>query len=54
VSVLVWTLPFDLTGIGGPVGRTTAGIALLVTESHKPHHHDKVETTLEETKSLPK
>jgi hypothetical protein len=28
------------------VVKTTAGIALRVTESHKPHHHDKVETLL--------
>jgi hypothetical protein len=28
------------------VVKTTAGIALRVTESHKPHHHDKVEALL--------
>jgi hypothetical protein len=45
VSLLVWILPFDLTGMGGPAGSyTTTGIALWVIESHKPHHHDKVGT----------
>jgi hypothetical protein len=47
VSLLVWALPFDLTGVGGSAGSsTTAGIALRVTESHKPHHHDEVEAAL--------
>jgi hypothetical protein len=37
--------------MGGSAGsKTTAGIALRVIESHKPHHHDhhhdKVETPL--------
>jgi len=46
VSLFVWALPFDLSGMGGPTSSyATAGIALLVTESHKPpHHHYKVET----------
>jgi hypothetical protein len=45
--LLVWTLPFDLTGMGGPAGSsTTTGIALRVTGLHKPHHHDKVKTPL--------
>jgi hypothetical protein len=52
-SLLVWTLPFDLTGMGGPASsQTTAGIALRVTESHKPHHHDKVETLLGDVKTV--
>jgi hypothetical protein len=47
VSLLVWALPFYVTGMGGLAGsQTTPGIALRVTESHKPHHHDKVETPL--------
>jgi hypothetical protein len=47
VSLLVWTLPFDLIGMVGPADSyTTAGIALRVSESHKPRHHDKAETFL--------
>jgi hypothetical protein len=53
VSLLVWTLLFDLTGMGGPAGSlTTAGIALRVTELHKPHHHGEVETTMGGTSTL--
>jgi hypothetical protein len=38
VSLLVWTLPFDLSGVGDPTSsQTTVGIALQVTESRKPH-----------------
>ena len=48
MSLFVWALPFDLSGMGGPTSSyATAGIALRVTESHKPptpHHHYKVET----------
>jgi hypothetical protein len=37
VSLLVWTLPFDLSGMGGPAGSyTTAGLALRVTEPREP------------------
>jgi len=37
VSLLVWALPFDLSGMAGPTNSyATAGIALRVTESHKP------------------
>jgi hypothetical protein len=36
--LLVWYLPFDLSGLGGPTSSyATAGIALW------PHHHDQVE-----------
>jgi hypothetical protein len=30
----------------------TAGIALRVSEAHKPHHHDKVETPSVGTKAI--
>jgi hypothetical protein len=36
--------PLDLSGVGDPAGRNaTAGLALRVTGTHKPLHHDKVE-----------
>jgi hypothetical protein len=45
VSLFVWLLPLDLSGMGAPTSSyATAGIALRVSEAHKPHHHDKVET----------
>jgi len=45
VSLFVWALPFDLSGMGGPTSSyATTGIAIRVTESHKPPHHYKVET----------
>jgi hypothetical protein len=45
VSLFVWALPFDLSDMGDPTSSyATAGIALRVTESHKPPHHCKVET----------
>jgi len=45
VSRFVWALPFNLSGMGGPASSyATAGIALRVTQSHKPPHHYKVET----------
>jgi hypothetical protein len=44
VLLLVWYLPFDLSGLGGPTSSyATAGIALWVIGTHKPHHHDQVE-----------
>jgi len=53
VSLFVWALPFDLSGMGGPTSSyATAGIALRVTESHKPPHHYKVETPSGETISV--
>jgi len=37
VSLFVWALPFDLSGMGGPTSSyATSGIALRVTESHSP------------------
>jgi hypothetical protein len=36
--------PLDLLGLGDAAGNNaTAGLALRVTGTHKPHHHDKVE-----------
>jgi hypothetical protein len=35
--------PLDLSGLGHPAGsNATAGLALRVTGTHKPFHHDKV------------
>jgi hypothetical protein len=45
LSVLVWIIPFDLSGMGGPTSSyATAGIALRVIWPHKAHHYVKVET----------
>jgi hypothetical protein len=45
VSLFVWLLPLDLSGMGDPTSSyATAGIALRVSGALKPHHHDKVET----------
>jgi len=45
VSLFIWLLPFDLSGLGVPAGSyATAGIALGVTEALKLPHHVKVET----------
>jgi hypothetical protein len=35
--------PLDLSGVGDPAGsNATTDLALRVTETHKPLHHDKV------------
>jgi hypothetical protein len=45
VSLFFWLLPFRLSGMGDPTSSyATAGIALRVSGTLKPHHHDKVET----------
>jgi hypothetical protein len=45
VSIFVWLLPLDLSGMGDyPSSYATAGIALRVLGALKPHHHDKMET----------
>jgi hypothetical protein len=45
VSLFVWLLPLDLSGMGDPTSSyATACIALRVSEALKFHHHDKVET----------
>jgi hypothetical protein len=36
--------PLDLSGVGDPASsNATAGLALRVTGTHKPLHHDKVD-----------
>jgi hypothetical protein len=43
VSLFVWLLPLDLSGLGGPTSSyATASIALGVSGALKPHHHNKV------------
>jgi hypothetical protein len=45
VSLLVWNLTLDLSGLGDPVSSyVTAGIALEVIGASEPHRHDKAET----------
>jgi hypothetical protein len=45
VSLFVWLLSLDLSGMGAPTSSyATADIALRVSGAPKPHHHDKVET----------
>jgi hypothetical protein len=45
VSLFVWLLPLDLSGMGDPTSSyASAVIALRVSGAIKPHHHDKVET----------
>jgi hypothetical protein len=47
VSLFVWLLLLDLSGMGDPTSSyATAGIALRVSGALKSHHHDKVETPL--------
>jgi hypothetical protein len=47
VSLFVWLLPHDLSGMCAPTSSyATAGIALKVARALKPNHHDKVETPL--------
>ena len=53
MSLFVWLLPFDLSGLGVPAGSyATAGIALGVTEALKLPHHVKVETPSGESSIL--
>jgi hypothetical protein len=50
VSLFVWLLPLDLSGMGDPTSSyATAGIALRVSGALKPHHHVKVETPFVES-----
>ena len=45
MSLFVWLLPFDLSGLGDPTSSyAPAGIALWVAEARKLPHHVKVET----------
>jgi hypothetical protein len=49
VSLFLWLLPLDLSGMGDPTSSyATAGIALRVSGALEPHHHIKVETSLVE------
>jgi hypothetical protein len=43
VSLFVWLLPLDLSGLGGSTSSyTTASIALRVSGALKPHHYNMV------------
>jgi hypothetical protein len=43
VSLFVWIITFDLSGMGGPTSSyATAGIALRIMLPRKPHHYVKV------------
>jgi hypothetical protein len=45
MSLFVWLLPLDLSGMGDPTSSyATDGIALKVSGALKSHHHNKVET----------
>jgi hypothetical protein len=45
VSLFVWLLLLDLSGVGDPTSSYgTAGISLRVSGALKPHPHDKVGT----------
>ena len=53
MSLFVWLLPFDLSGLGVPASSyATASIALGVTEALKFPHHVKVETPSGERRNL--
>jgi hypothetical protein len=43
VSLFVWVITFNLSGMGGPASSyATAGIALRIIWLRKPHHYVKV------------
>jgi hypothetical protein len=45
VSLLVWNLTLDLSGLGDPTSSyATAGIAPEIIGNRKPHRHDKAGT----------
>jgi hypothetical protein len=45
VSLLVWNLTLDLSGLGDPASSyATAVIALEIIGARKPHRHDKADT----------
>ena len=53
VSLFVWLLPFDLSGLGGLTSSyATAGIALRVAEARKLPHHVKEETPSVENRRI--
>jgi hypothetical protein len=48
VSLLVWVITFDMSGMGGPTSSyTTAGTALRVIWPCKPYHYIKVGIPME-------
>ena len=45
VSLFVWVITFDLSGLGDPASSyATASLALRIIWPHKPHHYVKVGT----------
>jgi hypothetical protein len=45
LSLFVWVITFDLSGMGGPTSSfATAGLTLGILWPRKPHHYAKVET----------
>jgi hypothetical protein len=45
VSLFVWLLPLDLSGMGDSTSSyATAGIVLRFSGALKPNHHNKLET----------
>jgi hypothetical protein len=47
VSLFVWLLPLDLSGMGDPTSSyATTGISLRVSGALKPHHHNKVDIVI--------
>jgi len=45
VFLFVWAITFDLSGLGDTSSSyATAGLALRIIWSHKPHHYVKVVT----------
>ena len=46
MSLFVWVIIFDLSGLGYPASSySTAGLALRIIWPHKPHDYVKIETT---------
>ena len=45
VSLFVWAIIFDLSGLGDPANSyATAGLALRIIWPHKPHNYVKIDT----------
>ena len=54
MSLFVWLLPFDLSGLGDPTSSYgIADLTLRVAEARKLPHHVKVETPSGERATLP-
>ena len=45
--IFVWSLAYNLSGLGGPTRnmKVPADLACKIIETHKPPYHDKVLTT---------